>query len=217
VAEGWTAVGRGFVWPDWGGEGNKAILAGGGLVTLVMANIGTTITPWQIFFQQSAVVDKGMDIRDIAFGKVDTFVGSFLTGLVAIFIIIATGAAFYYHRPDPIIVEDAWGEQVDPQKLEDALKKNPDARLVAFVHAETSTGVQSDAKTLVRIAHKHNALAIVDTVTSLGGTPVLTDDWNVDAIYSASQKCLSCTPGLSPVSFSEPVVEYVKARRRVGA
>src|SRR5512140_2825299 len=112
-----------------------------------------------------------------------------------------------------IIVEDAWGEQVDPQKLEDALKKNRDAHLVAFVHAETSTGVQSDAKKLVAIAHKYDALAIVDAVTSLGGTPVLTDEWNVDAIYSASQKCLSCTPGLSPVSFSDRVVEHVKARK----
>ena len=113
----------------------------------------------------------------------------------------------------PIVVEDEWGEPVDPQKLEDALKKNPDARIVAFVHAETSTGVQSDAKTLVEIAHKHDALTIVDAVTSLGGTPVLVDEWNIDAIYSASQKCLSCTPGLSPVSFRERVVDYVKARK----
>ena len=85
--------------------------------------------------------------------------------------------------------------------------------MLAFVHAETSTGVQSDAKTLVEIAHKHDALTIVDAVTSLGGTPVLVDEWKVDAIYSASQKCLSCTPGLSPVSFSERVVEHVKARK----
>jgi alanine-glyoxylate transaminase/serine-glyoxylate transaminase/serine-pyruvate transaminase len=113
----------------------------------------------------------------------------------------------------PIVVEDAWGEQVDPNKLEDALRKNADARVVAFVHAETSTGVQSDAKTLVEIAHTHDALTIVDAVTSLAGTPVLTDEWNIDAIYSASQKCLSCTPGLSPVSFSERVVDYVKARK----
>ena len=113
----------------------------------------------------------------------------------------------------PVVVEDAWGEPVDPNKLEDALKKNPDARLIAFVHAETSTGVQSDAKTLVDIAHRHNALTIVDAVTSLAGTPVLVDEWKVDAIYSASQKCLSCTPGLSPVSFSERVVEYVKSRK----
>jgi alanine-glyoxylate transaminase/serine-glyoxylate transaminase/serine-pyruvate transaminase len=113
----------------------------------------------------------------------------------------------------PVIVEDGWGEPVDPQKLEDALKKNRDARVVAFVHAETSTGCQSDAKTLVEIAHKHDALVIVDAVTSLGGTPVLVDEWGIDAIYSASQKCLSCTPGLSPVSFSDRVVDYVKARK----
>src|SRR5712675_2262651 len=111
------------------------------------------------------------------------------------------------------IVEDEWGAPVDPQKLEDALNKNREARLVAFVHGETSTGVQSDAKTLVKIAHEHDALAIVDAVTTLGGSPVRTDEWEIDAIYSASQKCLSCTPGLSPVSFSERVVDYVKARK----
>jgi Mn2+/Fe2+ NRAMP family transporter len=71
-----------------------------------MANIGTTITPWQIFFQQSAVVDKGMDVRDIQFGKADTLAGSLFTGLIAFFIIITTGAAFFYHHP-PIVVEDA--------------------------------------------------------------------------------------------------------------
>ncbi len=113
----------------------------------------------------------------------------------------------------PIVVEHEWGEPVDPHQVEDALKKNRDARLVAFVHAETSTGAQSDAKALVALAHRYDALAIVDAVTSLGGSPVLVDDWGVDAIYSASQKCLSCTPGLSPVSFSERVVDYVKARK----
>ena len=112
-----------------------------------------------------------------------------------------------------VVVEDKWGEPVDPNKLEDALKKNRDARIVAFVHAETSTGVQSDARTLVEVAHRHDALTIVDAVTSLGGSPVLVDEWDIDAIYSASQKCISCTPGLSPVSFSERVVEYVKARK----
>ncbi|MBK9605747.1 MAG: alanine--glyoxylate aminotransferase family protein [Betaproteobacteria bacterium] len=113
----------------------------------------------------------------------------------------------------PVLVEDKWGEPVDPQKLEDALKKNRDAKVVAFVHAETSTGAQSDAKALVKLAHKYDALTIVDAVTSLGGTPVRVDEWDIDAVYSASQKCLSCTPGLSPVSFSERVVERVKARK----
>ncbi len=112
-----------------------------------------------------------------------------------------------------VVVEDAWGEPCDPDKLEDALKKNPDARVVAFVHAETSTGVQSDAKSLVSVAHRHGALTIVDAVTSLAGTPVMVDDWEIDAVYSASQKCLSCTPGLSPVSFNDRVVEHVKARK----
>ncbi|MEQ1772940.1 MAG: aminotransferase class V-fold PLP-dependent enzyme [Burkholderiales bacterium] len=112
-----------------------------------------------------------------------------------------------------IVVEDKWGEPVDPQKLEDAMKAHPDARLVAFVHAETSTGVLSDAKTLVEIAHKHDALTIVDAVTSLGGVEVRVDDWKFDAVYSASQKCLSCTPGLSPVSISERVVDFVKGRK----
>jgi len=113
----------------------------------------------------------------------------------------------------PVVVEDAWGEPVDPQKVEDALKKNKDAKIVAFVHAETSTGCASDAKALTEIAHKHGALVIVDAVTSLAGTPVKVDEWQIDAIYSASQKCLSCTPGLSPVSFSEQVVERVKKRK----
>ncbi|MCU0898211.1 MAG: alanine--glyoxylate aminotransferase family protein, partial [Burkholderiales bacterium] len=113
----------------------------------------------------------------------------------------------------PVVVEHEWGEPVDPQKVEDALKANRDARVLAFVHAETSTGALSDAKTLVEVAHKYDAMTIVDAVTSLGGSPVLVDEWNIDAIYSASQKCLSCTPGLSPVSFNERVVEFVKSRK----
>jgi alanine-glyoxylate transaminase/serine-glyoxylate transaminase/serine-pyruvate transaminase len=112
----------------------------------------------------------------------------------------------------PIMVEDDWGKVVDPNKLEEALKANPDARTVAFVHAETSTGAQSDARTLVELAHQHDCLTIVDTVTSLGGTPVKVDEWGIDAIYSGTQKCLSCIPGISPVSFSEASVERIKAR-----
>lgn len=112
-----------------------------------------------------------------------------------------------------VMVEDEWGTAVDPDKLEQALKDNQDAKLVAFVHAETSTGVQSDTKTLCEIAQRHGALTIVDTVTSLGGTPVLVDEWGIDAVYSGTQKCLSCTPGLSPVSFSDRAVEVIKARK----
>jgi alanine-glyoxylate transaminase/serine-glyoxylate transaminase/serine-pyruvate transaminase len=112
-----------------------------------------------------------------------------------------------------VMVQDDWGRAVDPQKLEDALKANPDAKIVAFVHAETSTGAQSDAKSLVEIAHKHHCLTIVDAITSVGGTPVKVDEWKIDAIYTGTQKCLSCTPGLSPVSFSANALEKIKNRK----
>ena len=95
-----------------------------------------------------------------------------------------------------VMVEDAWGEPVDPHKAEAALKKHPETKVLAFVHAETSTGAQSDAKTLAELARRHDCLSIVDTVTSLGGTPLLVDDWGLDAVYSGTQKCLSCVPGL---------------------
>jgi len=111
-----------------------------------------------------------------------------------------------------VMVDDPWGRAVDPNKVEDALKANPDAKLVAFVHAETSTGAASDAAAISEIAHRHGALSLVDAVTSLGGSPLKVDEWGIDAIYSGTQKCLSCTPGLSPVSFSERAVERIKAR-----
>jgi alanine-glyoxylate transaminase / serine-glyoxylate transaminase / serine-pyruvate transaminase len=112
-----------------------------------------------------------------------------------------------------VMVEDEWGMPVSPEKLEAALKANPDASTVAFVHAETSTGAQSDAAALVKIAHAHDCLTIVDAVTSLGGTPIKVDEWGIDAIYSGTQKCLSCTPGLSPVSFSDAAVQRIKNRK----
>jgi alanine-glyoxylate transaminase/serine-glyoxylate transaminase/serine-pyruvate transaminase len=112
-----------------------------------------------------------------------------------------------------IMVDDAWGTAIDPNKLEEALKAHPDARIVAFVHAETSTGACSDVKTLVDIAHRHDCLTIVDAVTSLGGSPLKVDEWQVDAIYSGTQKCLSCTPGLSPISFSEQALERIRQRQ----
>ncbi len=113
----------------------------------------------------------------------------------------------------PVVVEDAWGRAVDPAKVEAAFASHPDAKLLAFVHAETSTGAQSDGADLAAIARKHGALVIMDCVTSLGGTPVLIDAWGIDAAYSGSQKCLSCTPGLSPVTFSERAIEKVRARK----
>ena len=112
-----------------------------------------------------------------------------------------------------IAVDDAWGEPVDPNKVEAALKANPDAKLLAFVHAETSTGARSDAEALAKLAHAHDCLVVVDAVTSLGGIPLEVDAWGLDAVYSGSQKCLSCAPGLSPVSFSERAIARIRARQ----
>jgi alanine-glyoxylate transaminase/serine-glyoxylate transaminase/serine-pyruvate transaminase len=112
-----------------------------------------------------------------------------------------------------IVVEDPWGEAIDPAKLEDALKSHPEAKIVAMVHAETSTGAQSDIASLVQLAHHYDCLTIVDSVTSLGGIPVKVDEWQIDAIYSGSQKCLSCTPGIAPVSFSERALEKIRNRK----
>jgi alanine-glyoxylate transaminase / serine-glyoxylate transaminase / serine-pyruvate transaminase len=113
-----------------------------------------------------------------------------------------------------ITVDNAWGEPVDPAAVEAALKANPQAKYLAFVHAETSTGALSDAKTLCALAQQYDCLSIVDAVTSLGGVELRVDDWGIDAIYSGSQKCLSCVPGLSPVSFSPKAVARIKARTR---
>jgi len=111
-----------------------------------------------------------------------------------------------------VTVEGEWGRAVDPQALEATLANNPEANFVAFVHAETSTGALSDAKTLCEIARKHNCLTIVDAVTSLGGVELRVDEWGIDAIYSGSQKCLSCVPGISPISFSERATKIVQER-----
>jgi len=113
----------------------------------------------------------------------------------------------------PVMVMDDWGRAVSPDKVARALKAHPDARILAFVHAETSTGAQSDAETLCRLAREHDCLTIVDAVTSLGGTPLHVDDWGIDAVYSGSQKCLSCPPGISPVSFSPRAIEKIKSRQ----
>ncbi|SFN05980.1 pyridoxal-phosphate-dependent aminotransferase family protein [Dokdonella immobilis] len=113
----------------------------------------------------------------------------------------------------PVMVNDAFGTPVDLEKVDAALKAHPGTKALAFVHAETSTGVESDAQALCRLARDHGALSIVDAVTSLGGIPLRTDAWGADAVYSGSQKCLSAPPGLSPLSFSEKAVVALKARK----
>lgn len=112
-----------------------------------------------------------------------------------------------------IMVEDSWGDTIDVDKAEQALTENPDAKAIAFVHAETSTGARSDIQALCALAAKYDCLSIVDAVTSLGGIELEVDEWGIDAIYSGTQKCLSCVPGLSPVSFSERAAQVIRERK----
>lgn len=112
-----------------------------------------------------------------------------------------------------VLVEDTWGEQTKPEKLREALVANPDTKVVAFVHAETSTGVRNDAQTLCSIAKEFGCLTIVDAVTTLAGIELRVDDWGIDAVYSGTQKCLSCVPGISPVSFSAKALEKIQSRK----
>ncbi|MBT3426852.1 MAG: alanine--glyoxylate aminotransferase family protein [Gammaproteobacteria bacterium] len=111
-----------------------------------------------------------------------------------------------------VLVEDTWGRAVDPHKLQHALQTHPDAEIVAFVHAETSTGVMSDAAELCGLVSDAGRLSIVDCVTSLVGCEVAVDDWGADVVYSGTQKCLSCAPGLSPLTMNERAIERLKSR-----
>jgi alanine-glyoxylate transaminase / serine-glyoxylate transaminase / serine-pyruvate transaminase len=111
-----------------------------------------------------------------------------------------------------IAVEDAWGTPVSLDKVEAALSGRQ-AKVLAFVHAETSTGVRSDAASLCALARKHGALSIVDCVTSLGGIAVDAAAWDADVLYSGTQKCLSAPPGLSPVAFSKRAVASIAGRK----
>ncbi len=107
--------------------------------------------------------------------------------------------------------EFEWGTPVLVDAVREELAKKKFA-IVAVVHAETSTGVRNPVEEIGRIVEDHGALYIVDAVTSLGGIDVRMDDWSIDAIYSGTQKCLSCPPGLSPISFSSRAVEKLKSR-----
>ncbi|PMH39915.1 alanine--glyoxylate aminotransferase [Vibrio sp. 10N.286.49.B3] len=113
---------------------------------------------------------------------------------------------------EAVLVDDEWGKPVSIAKVEQAFEQHPDAKILAFVHAETSTGALSDAQALSKIAKRYQALTIVDAVTSLGGVPLLVDEWQLDAVYSGSQKCLSCAPGLSPLTLSEAAIAKIHAR-----
>ena len=113
----------------------------------------------------------------------------------------------------PIVIDDEWGTKVDLSKIEAALDEHKDAKIVASVHAETSTGALTDPESITKLAHDHGCLSIVDTVTGLVGVPLKVDEWGIDAIYSGTQKCLSASPGLSPISFSNAAKEKIKNRK----
>ena len=104
------------------------------------------------------------------------------------------------------------GQPISGKQLREALE-SCQPKLVGLVHAETSTGVLQPLEEIIEVIHEYNALVLVDTVASLGGTPVKVDDWNIDVCYTGSQKCLSAPPGLSPVTFNERAVEMIAHRK----
>jgi len=110
-------------------------------------------------------------------------------------------------------VEASWGDVVAPGEIRRALERCKNPRLVAVIHAETSTGAWQPLEGVAAAAHDAGALLVVDTVTSLAGCTVDVDRWGIDASYSGTQKCIGCPPGLSPVTFSERALERVRSRR----
>ena len=110
------------------------------------------------------------------------------------------------------VVSADWGKPIDPNEIENALKRNEKVKLVAVVHAETSTGVLQPLEEIAAITKQYNALLLVDAVTSLGETPVNMDKIGIDFCYSGTQKCLGAPPGLSPVAISEKALEVIENR-----
>jgi alanine-glyoxylate transaminase/serine-glyoxylate transaminase/serine-pyruvate transaminase len=111
-----------------------------------------------------------------------------------------------------VTVDHEWGTAVDVARVEAAVSEAP-TKVLAFVHAETSTGVRSDAASLCAVARKHGALSIVDCVTSLGGIAVDVAGWDADVVYSGTQKCLSAPPGLSPIALSKRAQAAISGRK----
>jgi len=112
-----------------------------------------------------------------------------------------------------IRVEAPWGQIIEPDAIEAALRRSGPVKAVALVHAETSTGAWQPIEPVGRLCRANNVLFIVDAVTSLGGIPVEVDRWGIDVCYSATQKCLSCPPGLAPFMLSDRALSAIKHRR----
>ena len=112
-----------------------------------------------------------------------------------------------------IALRSEWGQPFPEEMLQKALNENHDVKLVAAIHAETSTGIKQPLEGMSKLAKEHDALFMVDAVTSLGGNEVAFDDWDIDYCYSATQKCLGCPPGLSPVAVSQRAMESIRSRK----
>lgn len=113
----------------------------------------------------------------------------------------------------PIRLEAPWGQIIEPDAIQTALSRSGPVKAVALVHAETSTGAWQPLKDIGALCREHGALFIVDAVTSLGGIPLEVDEWGIDACYSGTQKCLSCPPGLSPVTLSDRALATLRNRK----
>jgi alanine-glyoxylate transaminase/serine-glyoxylate transaminase/serine-pyruvate transaminase len=111
------------------------------------------------------------------------------------------------------VLEVPWGENFTLGQIAAVVEKHSRARLLGIVHAETSTGAHQPLAGVAELVHAHGALLVVDAVTSLGGHDVRVDDWGIDACYSGTQKCLSCPPGLAPVTFGERALARMDARK----
>ncbi len=113
----------------------------------------------------------------------------------------------------PLRIEAAWGATISLEALRDQLSRSGPVKAVVLVHAETSTGAWQPLEEVGALCRAHGSLLIVDAVTSLGGIPVEVDAWGIDACYSGTQKCLSCPPGLAPLTMSSRAMEVVRQRR----
>lgn len=111
-----------------------------------------------------------------------------------------------------IEVEAEWGKPVDPEAIRKTLSEQKQVKLIGIVHAETSTGARQPLEPVADLARKHDALLLVDAVTSLGGLPVSVDSRDLDIVYSGNQKCLGAPPGLAPVTFGERALEKFRSR-----
>ncbi len=114
---------------------------------------------------------------------------------------------------NPICVDDEWGNSIDLNKLSEAIKQHPDAKAVAFVYAETSTGARSDAASIAKLARQADMLTIADCVTALGGIELDCDKWGLDIVYAGTQKCLSAPPGLAPFTINKKALNIIRTRK----